>query len=72
MEDLIARLKIQEHHPNSESKSKDSEHVGKTNLTEAKNIRGRPSPILSKTRNYWRKIRRKPLSPARILLRQKM
>lgn len=52
MEDLIARLKIQEHHPNSESKSKDSEHVGKTNLTEAKNIRGRPSPILSKTRNY--------------------
>ena len=35
--DLIVRLRIQEHHRERDYKNKDSEYVGKANLTEAKN-----------------------------------
>ena len=43
-EDLIVHLRIQEHHRNRDSKSRDSEHMGKANLTKAKNDQRKPKP----------------------------
>ena len=44
LEDLTVRLKIQEHHRDRDSKSKDSEHMGKVNLNEIKNDQRKPKP----------------------------
>ena len=71
LEVLIFRLRIQEHHRDRELNSKDSEHVGKANLTEARNDQRKPKLNTSQGKKFPKKNQNRALKPRKDIAKKK-